>query len=142
MSENVTPNAEAEDALDPERYQFAERFAIGESFSVLCIEFGRTKRSMLRWLKDPQVQAVIRRIRSADMSAVAGKAQQGMEFAIDQLRRLAASSDDRTSLAASKAIVDTTLKLRAFEEYDGRLREVEDRLGIGGGAKRQGAAHA
>ncbi len=119
------------DQLPPEREQFAELYAVGENLSTLSMATGMTERTLRRWLKDPRVKQLVQDIRSANVSSVSGKIQGHLTRAVETMAKLMDDEDPRVRLAASRFLMDNSMKLRAVEEYDLRLKELESKV-LGG----------
>lgn len=130
MSQNVT-NSDTPDGMDPRKREVAERYAAGESVAGLSALLGVTERTVYRLLKDQEVMAHIGEIRRAVVGSVIGSLTNRLQRIADQLDTLCQDAqDERTRLAACRVSSELTLKLMAFQEYDQRLRMVEDRLGM------------
>ena len=112
---------------DPERYSMAALFAAGASVTALSAEFCIAERTVYRWLRDPEVQRLINEIRSATVSSVSGKLTHRLQRYMDRLDALTESQDERVALQACRIGAEMVLKLRSFEEFDARLKALEDR---------------
>jgi transposase-like protein len=113
---------------DPQRQLCAEMFATGTSVEDLALDFNVTERTIRRWLATSECRQVLADIRAASVSAVAGRLVEELRRTLDRLDVLLHSANEPVSLGAVRLKLDVTLKLRAFEEFDGRLSAIEERL--------------
>jgi len=133
MSDNVTNGpSDPFEKQSAERYReiAAEMFAAGEPVRAISAELGVTERSVRRWLKSATAQQVIGDIRHASMSSIVGARVEKLRKTMDRLDQLIQSEDERIALAAVRTDIEATMRLRGHEELDGRMRSIEEKLGI------------
>ena len=136
MSDNVN-KSDGKSIPDPRWIMAAEMFAVGDPIGNIAGEFETTERTVYRWLEEPAAREVIKKIRSASVSSMTGRSIRSSRKAIRQFEKLLRSQDERMQLSAARSIVDTMLKLRAMEEFDSRLADIETHLGIADGKRKK-----
>jgi hypothetical protein len=145
MSENdrkpdSDPPKRGETPTKAQLLRFAEMFAVGTPLAEMVDEFNRSERSLRRWLYHPLVKSKVHEVRSALLSTMTGKAHVRLNKVLERLYRLTRLKDRRLQTFACNSYFDRSLRLMAFQEYEQRLAEVEERLGISKGRKGQKGA--
>jgi transposase len=115
----------------------AAKVASGDSVRKAAEDLGITERHGYRLSALPEFKAKVAEIRTALTSAAAGRLASGMETAALVLRKLTTSGrDEKTQLAAAKAVIDSALRVAEISELRGRMEAIEARLNATKATKR------
>lgn len=136
MSDNAPEPDKIPGELKPEvtaerrRQMAAEMYASGATIQEIGLAVETAERHVYRLLDSPTARKTIAEIRSATVGAIAGKRVLKLHTLFKRLDKLTVSSDERVALSATRYAIEVGLALHGLEHLEGRMREVEGRLGI------------
>lgn len=101
--------------------------ARGRSYSRAAQESGLSARTIARRMSSPEFRSRVQERRAGLIDSMAGRLAAGGSHAIATLRELLESTaPPATRMAAAKAIVELTVRLREAGEIERRLAELEE----------------
>ncbi len=121
---------DSESGLSAREIVFCDHLASGETSCQAAKAAGVCERTARRWRQRPEIQAAVRsRLHDALASARAILAQ-GTARAARSLVDLSDTGTvgDAAKVSASRAVIETSLKLTELEQLEARLAEVERQL--------------
>lgn len=111
---------------------FLQAIACGATVEIAATRAGISRATAFRRMNAPHFQESLKGIRNdiitrthAFLNAATGEAARTL------LQLLQANHSSTARLGASKAIIELTCKLRDHEEFEARLRAIEDRFDEG-----------
>jgi hypothetical protein len=102
--------------------------AAGGSVGPAAAAAGVSERTAYRRLADPGFRQRLAALRDELISAALGELTNSASDAVATLRRLLQAGDERVRLAAARAILEQTLRLREAVSVEQRLSALERRL--------------
>jgi hypothetical protein len=112
-----------------QREAAALAIARGMSVKSAAQETRVGRRTLHRWLKeDPSFQLRVNELRAEFFSRTAGCLSELTGQAVDTLRELLASADEKVRLQAARTIFEAAGNFRDMTEWSARLSALEQRL--------------
>jgi hypothetical protein len=99
--------------------------ASGKTFAAAAGKAGIGERTLYRWAKHPVFKRRVAELRGRLVSEAVGKLSDGMATAATVMKKLLKNRDPDIRFKASKAIMELTTKLRATEELEQRIADLE-----------------
>jgi hypothetical protein len=130
----ASATSEETDGLSPMEQRFVDMSASGDlSMEDMASKLGVCSRTLRRWKARPEVATAIRLRTSEQMSQARAVLAAGSARAARSLVELSdgATIGDAPKVSASRAVLETTMKLVEVEELAERLDELEARLAGG-----------
>jgi len=90
---------------------------------------GVGRRTLYRYLDDPDFQNELRSKRTALMDSALDSIKGKVQKAVDQLSALLDCEEDRTRRLACKDLIDYSLKIKETQDIEERLAAIEEQLG-------------
>lgn len=117
---------------NPEREIAAAALAAGRSYAETAAEAGRSKRTIVRWMAEPDFARTVADLRTERVSVVTGRLADLAPSAVDVLTEALTSEDPGVRLRAAHLTLDWSMKLRRATDLEARILEIEHRQGIRG----------
>lgn len=89
---------------------------------------GVDKRTVVRWLTESEFREEINRFRSELLTSTAGMLCQASNDAVQTLQKLLKDDSSAIRLGASRAILDSVIRIRELTVIEGRVTELEQKL--------------
>jgi hypothetical protein len=102
--------------------------ATGMTVEAAARQANLAPRTAHRRLGEASFQRKVDELRGELVRQALGRLTEGMTAAADTMRALLSAESESVRLAAARAILDSSCRLREAAEFDQRLREVEDQL--------------
>jgi len=102
--------------------------AAGEPVGLAAQAAGLSERTAYRRLGNPSFRQRLAALRDELISAALGELTHSTSDAVATLRQLLQSKDERVRLAAARAVLDQTLRLREAVTFEQRLNALERQL--------------
>jgi len=106
----------------------AVHLAAGLTATEAAVKVGVGERTVRRRLGTPAFRKLVDTVKAEAVTAAVAKLSGNMGKAADKLAALVDSPDDKTALAAAKALLEMALKARAAEDLEHKMRELEARI--------------
>jgi hypothetical protein len=111
------------------REQAALLIASGKSVKDAADECGAGLRTVVRWNADPAFRQRVADLRGELFAVGLGRLASAITEAVDKLRELLAGGlEEKTQLAAAKAILSEATAMRASVELKGEYQDIRRRL--------------
>jgi HEAT repeat protein len=107
-----------------------ELLAKGASHGEAARGAGVDKRTIQRWLKEPEFRDDIETFRAGMLSSSAGQLCQASNDAVQTLQKLLKDESASIKLGAARAILDSVIRIRELCVIEGRLTELESEMAI------------
>lgn len=135
MHQNVTnPEIFAEKLLSAKQQTFISSLLLGKSIVDACSACGCDNRTGHRWLKLPEVRAVLVETKQALYDATLDALMLGTRVSLDVLSEIRddTTAPQATRLRAAQILLEQSLSLFKINTLEEKLRELEDLLRQGG----------
>jgi len=99
--------------------------AAGKKVREAAAEAGVAERTVYRRLGQPEFRQQITELRGRMIDSVVGQLSDAAITAFQKLCSLMDAASEPVQLNAAKAILDQTIRMREFSEFDSRLMEME-----------------
>lgn len=115
---------------DRRKENFLETLLVEPDVRTAAKAAGISEATAYRWLADPDFSARYKEMRRKAFDTVIVRVQSIAAQAVETLRSVAADEAALPSsrVAAAKTILDISLKLREQDEFDSRLKVLEEKL--------------
>jgi hypothetical protein len=111
---------------------FVAAVASGQTVEAAAAVAQVSPRTAWRWMARPDVRGEIAAVRRRMVDRALGVLADGLLAATVKMRHLVLSADDeKTQLAAAKAVTETLVRLRQATELEERIAAIEERLANG-----------
>lgn len=103
--------------------------AAGRTAKEAATVAGVHERTLRKWLaNDPEFKRGVDQLRAEAVGSALGRLSSSMSAAADALKELIGNECPHVRFKASKAIIETAMKLTEFAELEKRIADLEQRL--------------
>ena len=113
--------------LSPRQARAAVLIASGMTVQAVAAETGDAARTVYRWTTEPPFRAEVAKLRDGMLEQATGRLSEALCRAADAMIELLGDRNAGVRLKASKAVLDSVLKARAFAELADRVAALEER---------------
>ncbi len=110
--------------------EVAELHAIGVSVVDISYSYGVTTRTVQRWLQDPELKAIVQKLRETSLSSVAGLLQERCRKSVERIAELIDSTDERIAMAASRTNLEMTLRVTEVAVLTKEVQDLREELAL------------